>query len=494
MSRYATTRYYRFLELIPGVLTWSTFFFGIAFSFVRPLWVIYFIIVFDLYWFFRFGYLISHLLMSFHRYRQDAKRNWKSIARRAKGWGKVYHMVFLPNATEEFVVMQTTLDAMLSCSFPASRIIVVLALEERFHQNKEIAESVVARYGDKFFKVLVSWHPDNLPGEIRGKGANLHHAGHVAKKFIATTSITHDDVIVSSFDVDTNVNPDYFCYLTAKYLEEDRPTRFSYQPVPLFNNNIWDAPALTRIAANSTSFWLMTEQTRPEAMFTFSSHAMSFTALVDVGFWQKDIVTEDSRIFLQCFLYYDGDYQVKPLYIPVSMDAVQGATFWEGMKNIYKQQRRWAWGVEHFPYMMRHFRGNKKIPFIKKFRYTFKLTEGMYSWATAPLLILVLGRLPLWTINANDASSIVAQNAPYVLSAIMNVGLIGLVFSGVLSTLLLPKRPDRQPRYCVLVMALQWILFPLVMIIFGSFPATDAQTRLLVGKELGFWVTPKSRK
>ena len=70
--------------------------------------------------------------------------------------------------------------------------------------------------------------------------------------------------------------------------------------------------------------------------------------------------------------------------------------------------------------------------------------------------------------------------------------MVGLLFSALLSIMMLPPRPEKHGFYKYLVMFFQWILFPWCMVIFGSIPAIDAQTRLMIGKYMGFNVTKKS--
>lgn len=486
---------YRLLEMVPGVLVWTTFALALFLSFFKPLWAIYFIIIFDLYWLFRVVYVLIYLVMAYRKFRYAVRVDWLARVERLPNWRRLYHLVFLPTAGEPLAVLRTSFQALVECSYPKDRMIVVLGIEERKGEQARANAAVIQEeFGSVFGKLLVTEHPDGLPGELAGKGANLAWSGREVQRTVDTElRIPYDDIVVSAFDVDAQVHPQYFSYLAYQYLTSPSPTRTSYQPVPLYNNNLWQSPAIMRVAANSTTFWLMTEQVRPERLFTFSSHSMSFRALVDVGFWQNDLVTEDSRIFLQCLLRYDGDYRVTPMYIPVSMDTVAGTTLWRSFVNLYKQQRRWAYGVENFPYMIWNFAKNPLISARAKARYVFNQLEGVYSWATAPILIFVLGRLPLIAGRKELESSIAAQNAPAVLQLLMSVAMIGLILCAVLSTTLLPARPKGQPRAKALLMVLQWVLFPISMIVFGSFPATDAQTRLMLGKYLGFWVTEKHR-
>jgi hypothetical protein len=41
---------YRFLEMVPGVLSWGLLLLLAVMSYFKPVWVAYFIIVFDVYW------------------------------------------------------------------------------------------------------------------------------------------------------------------------------------------------------------------------------------------------------------------------------------------------------------------------------------------------------------------------------------------------------------------------------------------------------------
>jgi cellulose synthase/poly-beta-1,6-N-acetylglucosamine synthase-like glycosyltransferase len=493
----AERKKYRRREYIPGLMIWVTFIGSIALSFIKPLWVIYIIILYSLYWVLRLFYFIFYSILSAYMFNKHIKMDWKAKRETLPNWQDYYHLFILPTYSEPYEVLESSLNGILKCGYPKDKIIIAITWEERKKDVYDDAEpKILANFSDKFFKLLTTLHPDGLEGEIKSKAANANWVGWKCKEMIDQLGIPYEKVIVSYFDCDTAVHPKYMDYLTHAYITHPNPTRSSFQPAVLYNNNIWEAPAPMRITAFSTVFWLLAELMRPDRLYTFSSHAMSFKALVDVGFWEKDIVTDDSRIFLQCFIHYNGDYEVTPIYVPVSMDTViAGTSIWEGFKSLYKQQRRWGWGVEHFPYMLYHFNKKKDlIPFKTRIKYIWNLGEGMYSWATAPLILFILGRLPLYVAGPAVKATVIAQTAPFVLEWLMRIGMVGILVSAVLSLRLLPPRPEHQPKYKWLIMGLQWVLLPINIIIFGAFPAAEAQTRLMLGKYLGFFVTPKTRK
>ena len=487
----------RFSEIFPALIVWLTFLIAIVLSFAAPLWAVYFILVFSVYWITRIFYMMVWMFISWFKFRREIKIDWfEELKKLPKNHLDYWHAITLPTYKEPYEVIERTFDGLLKCRYPMDRFIIILGGEEGDRDNfLIIAEKIRQKYERHFKKLLITVHPKK-PDELPGKGSNVHYQELALREYADAEKMPYENIIVSCFDIETLPHPQYFSYLTYKYLSHPNPTRASYQPLVLYNNNIWESNPIIRVVAAATTFWLLTDMSRPERLLTFSSHSMSFKMIIDVGGHDKTMVSEDSRICLQAINRYDGDYEVVPMFITVSMDTVYIGKFWQSILNQYKQMRRWAWGVEHFAWMWDNFFGdhkNTKIPLKMRLRYLWVQMEGMYSWATAPLLILLIGRLPLALLSTADRATAFAQNVPFTLQNLMNIGMVGLILNAVMYTFVLPKRPEEKGLVSYVVMVAQWIIFPVTMIIFGSIPAVDAQTRLLLGGRfrLGFWVTEK---
>ena len=528
---------YRAFEILPGVLTWATLLGAFIFSYFAPFWVAIYIILFDLWWVLKAINTAMHLLSSFFKLKLHANYNWwfrlqslkdladykqmlriETIASKTRRQRndlkhelmrlntidfsgrnldskKIYHLVLLPTYKESLEVLDNSIRSILDSDFPKEQIFFVLATEERdFERARRNGAILEERYRDKFFRFETIMHPDGIVGEAKTKGANITYAAKRATATFRVENIPIENVLVSAFDSDTVIAKNYFSYLTYAFVTAEFPHRTSYQPLPVYNNNIWDAPAIARIVAVANSFWQMVEASRPDRLVTFSSHAMTLKALVEVDYWPVNAISDDSQIFWRCWLYYHGDYRAVPIFTTVSLDAMLDETYWKTLLGQYKQKRRWAWGIENFPYLVTNAAKDKFIPFWKKFLYIERMFEGFYFWATASIIIAALGWMPLLLGASRFEEGVFATNLPLLTSSMMQVATVFLIFSVYINLVLIPTRPAKYSRWRSISMVLQWVFVPLVSIVFGSLPAIDAQTRLMMGKYMEFWVTPKIRK
>ena len=550
-------RLQRFFEVIPGVLTWFTLIGMFVFSFLLPVWVAVFIIAFDIYWLYRTIYIAAYSIVAFRKMQRHKRIDWMNACRKLDkpenffdeisseykkikkeyfgkrwlffsrkrkkikkklravrelrkeinevlkrdkskflGWEEVYHAVMLPTANEDAQIIEPAIQAVADSKYPNEKFIILLATEEREdsqRRNRKI-KYLKEKFEGKFFDFITTVHKV-MPGEMKMKSANATYAAKELKKYLEAKNIPLENVILSNFDCDTCAHPQYFAALTLKYITEPRRLQFAYQPLPMYHNNIWDTNAFVRIIVTGSSFWHMVEAMRPEHMVTFSSHSEPLKTIVDVGYWPVNVISEDSLIFWKCYAYFNGGYEVKPIYLPVSLDAVLAKGYWKTIVNQYKQKRRWAYGIENFPLLARALLANRKIPFRKKIRHLFIMLEGHWSWATNAFIIALLGWLPVIIGGSVFGQSVLAHNLPYITRYLMNMALVGLVISMFLSLMLLPPRPAKYSRKRYIYMFLQWTLVPIIAPFLGAMPAVDAQTRILFGKYFGeFWVTEKVRK
>lgn len=542
----------RTLEVIPGILTWLTIFGMFFLSYFLPIWVAVFIIAFDVYWIYRTIFITYYSVIAYRRLTAGKKIDWwercqniinpetyhetllqrvqtlkeekkelgswrekrvvrKEIRRTEKyaaevaalfpikeqiwDWRKVVHVVLLPTANEPADVIEPAIQAVADSNFPNQQIVILLATEER--EDKEQREAKVNYLRQKFQGVfkdfLVTTH-EVATGEMKCKASNATYAAKKLMQYLDEREIDYTRVIFSNFDCDSVCHTQYFAALTYAYITDPKRLQRSYQPLPMYHNNLWDTNAFVRVIVTGSSFWHMYQSTRTE-MVTFSSHSEPFDTLVKVDFWPLNMISEDSIIYWKCFAYFHGDYQVKPIYLPISLDAVLAQTYWKTIKNQYKQKRRWAYGIENFPVIMRAIWPDKLVPLKKKLKTAFEMLEGHHSWATSSFILAVLGWLPLILGSATFNKSVLAHNLPFVTRYLMTLAMFGLIISMFLSFLLLPPRPAKYSRKKYIYMFLQWFLAPIIAPTLGSLPAIDSQTRILFKRYFGeFWVTEKIRK
>jgi cellulose synthase/poly-beta-1,6-N-acetylglucosamine synthase-like glycosyltransferase len=497
-------RLFRLFEILPGLLVWSTFVLLIAGSWLAPQLTSGILIAFIVFWFLRTIYFSVLLYSGYHKTKQSSQTDWDELLKSISfplpqlpslfSLNQLWHLVVIPTADESYEVLEKTLQAIKQSTYDKKRIMVVVGCEARYPKSaKEKQEQILKNFANVFAGLLVTVHPDNLPGEIKGKSANQAFATRQAiQQIIDPQKIPYEHVIVSVLDSDTRVSARFFSCLAYHYLNAQKPLRASFQPIPLYTNNIWQAPIISRILAFSTTFWQMIQQARPEALVTYSSQSLGLKPLAEIGFWQENIVSEDSRIYYQCHLNFNGDWQVIPLAITVSMDANVASTFWQTIKNIYKQQRRWAYGAENIPYLLYGYTKNKNISWRSKLNHALTMIEGFHSWNTHSIVLLVVGWLPILISPKDFSFTLLSYNLPKIAGLFMRIGMIGIIFTGYLSLTLMPKKNSPLSLRDKVGLILQWLLSPL-SILLSTIPAIDASTRLMLGKYMGFWITPKGR-
>ncbi|MGB9609054.1 MAG: hypothetical protein ACPL3E_01620, partial [Minisyncoccia bacterium] len=331
----------RFLEILPGALSWLTIFLMFFVSAKLPVAAAVFIILFDIYWLLKTIYLYLHLRITYKLMKENLKINWlKKLDEVNPNWQKIYHLIIFPMYKEPYEVVYESFKSLIKTNYPKDKFIVVLATEARAGQEAQLtAQKIEKEFSKKFFKFLITIHPENLENEIPGKGSNETWAAKQTKKIIIDPlKIPYENILTSVFDIDTQVFKEYFGRLVYVFSTTNNNLNSIYQPIPLFTNNIYEANALARTISFSSTFWQMMQQSRPERLTSFSSQSIPFKALVDINFWQTNAVSEDSRIFWQCYLHYNGNFKVTPLIYPVSMDANAHPSFWKTLKNLYLQQ------------------------------------------------------------------------------------------------------------------------------------------------------------
>jgi cellulose synthase/poly-beta-1,6-N-acetylglucosamine synthase-like glycosyltransferase len=512
---------YRVFEILPGVLSWTILFLPAILGIFSPQVAAYFVLAYLLQWFVRLLAINVGSLRGLKTMREFLKLDWQKLNedlealvpkyKNAPKWhfrnlervrkyigynrilpSEVYHVVIIAFYNESRDVVEPTVQSVIDGKYDMKKVILYLAYEERGGPEIEkMANDLVKDYGHNFYHVQAVKHPHNIPGEVKGKGGNITYAGRQLQKYLEAEKIDPLKVLVTTLDSDNRPDKQYLSSLTYTYCSTEDPKHASYQPITMYLNNIWDAPAPMRVVATGNSFWNMMLSTRPHVLRNFSSHAQPMAALIDTDFWSVRTIVEDGHQFWRTWFRFEGKHDVYPIFAPIYQDAVLTEKYKKTLRMQFKQVQRWAWGASDIAYVVNQsFFKKNSIPLHKKLSKFLRLLEGHVSWATSALILLLAAIIPFFL----NPDSYIANQLPQIASRINQIMMIGILGTLYVCIKTLPPKPARYKRRRNLWMVVQWVYLPVTGIVYGSFAALNAQTRLMFKRYLGFNVTEKATK
>lgn len=481
----------RILEIIPGFVSWNIILFLFWGGYFFPTFTAYFILLFDVFWVYKGLSLVVATLISHFRILASQKLDWMEEVKGFGDWKKVRHIVVILVANEPMETPEKTVEALSHQTLPLKQIAIVLAADSWSKSASEYSEQIKNKFGKKFGAFLVTNHPNNIPGEIKGKSSNEAWAARRAKE-ILIDQLGWDMryTTITSNDADAILDPQYFACLTFKFLDDPHRYLKFWQPAIVFYNNIWRIPMASRVVNALSNIWQISILVRKDRLVNFSNYTASLSLVDEIGYWDTDVIPEDYRIFFKAFFAKKGQVEVEPIFLPSSADAAESTNMWKTFYNDYQQKKRWAWGVSDLPLFIQMFISDPKSSLINKAIRLIRVVEDHILW---PInwFIITLGVFIVTTINPSFSRTTLGFALPRITSGLLSVLLFSLIVLIFIELRQRPPRPNSEPRWKSWTAPFEFVLMPIVAFFFGALPGLDAHTRLMLGKYIEYRVTEK---
>lgn len=482
----------RSLEILPGFVSWNIIIFPYWAIFVIPTGLAYFILAYNIYWFYQSFQIAITGTISHFRIQASMKFDWLKDLASFPDWKKVKHVIIIPTYKEPLYILERTFASIAKQTLPKKQIYVILATEkneDKVERERKI-KALRKKFGEIFPNFFVTTH-ELIPGEAAGKSSNERHAAVWAKKnLIDKKKLNMNYTVVTSCDADHVFHPNHYANLTYKFL--DHPKRYMrfWQPAVLFYNNIWELPAVTRVSNILGSIFAISQLPRHDRLISSSNYALSFKLLHEVDYWDADKIPEDWGIFFKSYYKKRGRVEVEPIYLPIYADAALSDSLWKTLKNQYEQKKRWAWGVSDDPWIIKKYFLTPGVPFVEKTMRLIFVLMAHFLWPVHWFIITIGLQIPI-LINPRFGRTTLGYMVPRMSSVILTTALIFLIVMLIIDRVYKPKRPENYPAWRAFLSPLEFLLMPVAGFFFSALPGLDAHTRLMLGKYIEYKVTEK---
>ena len=480
----------RGLEILPTATVWLIISAPVWAAILAPAALGYGLLIFSVYWLWKSCSFASGVLIGFWRLHRAQQRDWLAAAAQFPGFEQLHHLVIVPTYGESEEIVADTLHYLTQQDVALDRVSVVLAFEQRDPLAPMRASRLSARFAPLFQHLLITFHQDQ-DGEVRGKSANLTWAARrVQAELIDTGQLDAQNLIVTVCDADSRLHHRYLGALSFEVLRHPNGLLHIFQPAILFYANHWRLIAPLRALNSIYSLWELARMVPSHRLVTQSTYSLSWKAVREVGFWDVDVIPEDSHMCFKVLFHFGRRVKVRPIFLPVYADAAEGASLRRTLENQYQQILRWAWGVSDIPYVTLGAMRAPDLPWYLRIMRVVWYVEEHLMWPSHWFLLTLGGVVPA-LINPAYAHSAVGMWQASLVSAILGLCLPCLLLVIVIDWRLRPQHPEGEDLIDVLIGWASFTLLPFVGLMLCALPALDAHTRLLLGRRLEYRVTEK---
>jgi hypothetical protein len=404
-------------------------------------------------------------------------------------WREIQQIIIIPHVKEPEHILRETLEGLKKQSFPHEQINIVLAAEARDPNGLPLSEKLAEEYKGMFNNIWVSNHVLK-DIEIVGKSSNMKAGGEVAYANVEKLGWDLKKTIITSCDADSKLPVHYFSYVTHEYVTINDPEYKYFNAAVVFYNNIWRLPFYARVKNSMSSLFNIARLVRVDKLIPFSTYSVSFWMVKEIGFWTPWVTPEDFHLFLKGHFKFGSQVSVVPVYLQILSDAAEGLTHKDTVLNNYMQERRWQWGISDDGWVLQNifYRFTKHDPIT-----IYRGLHSVFDHIMTPILGIVLivgGNIPPF-INPAFHDTVLGARLPQVSSTIIT---IASVFAIILILLDLRYKPKKDKGWWLsnsIISLAEWFILPVASFFMAVLPGVEANTRLLFGQYLEYYVTKK---
>ena len=479
----------RSLSVLPGFVSWFLILFPIWGSLFIPYAVAYFVLFFDVFWFYRSFSLVITAYISSKKIKDAESENWLEKASKLTGFEKVTHIIVIPNYKETDEKLRRIVGTIAAQTFLLGRIYIFLAMEKREKNARQKSAKIIKEFENIFGGIYATYHPD-IQDEVKGKSSNQSFAAKEANKLLVEGGLIDENFsTITTADADSMFDRQYFSYLTFGFLKDAKRYNRFWQSANVDHNNFWSVPAATRIFSFFSSLWRTGLLVQGDRLIPTSTYSLSYLLLKRIGYWDTDVIPEDYRVFFKAFFAMKGDIATNPIFLKTSMDSPLSPTYIGSLKNKYSQIRRWSYGASDDPLFIKWWFTVPGVPFIRKTKILFHVLLDHFLWPVNWFILTISANI-ITLINPVFAKTTIGYNLPILARFILSSTLIALIIMVVIDYRNRPKHLSKS-KIRELVFPLEFILMPIAGFFLNSLPAIISHTQLMLGKKMEYKVTEK---